>query len=64
MYRYYQERLYVGLKRDCKNYVDICKRCSEKKEDRGPPAPPLLPQTAGGPGDVLVIDIDPVYMSN
>ena len=48
---------YVGLKRDCKNYVDSCKRCSEKKDDRGPPAPPLLPQPTGGPGDVLVIDV-------
>ena len=48
---------YVGLKRDCKNYVDSCKRCSEKKDDRGPAPPPLLPQPTGGPGDVLVIDI-------
>ena len=48
---------YLGLKHDCKNYVDSCERCSQKKDSRGAPAPPLLPQPPGGPGDVLVIDI-------
>lgn len=48
---------YIGLKADCKNYVDSCTRCSQRKDDRGPPAPPLLPQDPCGPGDVLVIDI-------
>ena len=48
---------YMGLRRDCENYVASCERCSEKKGDRGPPAPPLLPQDPCGPGEVLVIDI-------
>ena len=53
---------YVGLKRDCKNYVDSCNRCSQRKDDRGPPAPPLLPQEPYGPGEVLVVDV--VHMAN
>ena len=53
---------YVGLRRDCENYVASCERCSQRKDDRGPPAPPLLPQDPGGPGEVLVIDV--VHMPN
>lgn len=51
---------YLGLHRDCQDYVASCSRCSAKKDDQGPPPPPLLPQEPAGPGDELVIDI--VYM--
>ena len=53
---------YVGLKRDCKNYVESCSLCSRRKDDRGPPSPPLLPQEPYGPGDILVVDI--MHMTN
>ena len=48
---------YLGLKRDCQNYVASCALCSAKKDDRGPPRPPLLPQDPTSPGEVLVIDV-------
>ena len=48
---------YPGLRRDCKNYVDSCRRCSAAKDDKGPPLPPLVSQSAVAPGEVLVIDI-------
>ena len=48
---------YLGLQRDCRNYVASCVRCSAKKDDRGPPPPPILPQEPAGPGDELVIDV-------
>ena len=48
---------YPGLRRDCKNYVDSCQRCSVAKDDRGPPSPPLVSQSAVGPGEVLVVDV-------
>ena len=46
---------YLGLRRDCQNYVASCGRCIGKKDDRGPPPPPILPQQPAGPGDELVI---------
>ena len=48
---------YPGLGRDCKNYVDSCQRCSAGKDDRGPPVPPLVAQSAAAPGEVLVVDV-------
>ena len=53
---------YLGLKKDCQNYVASCGLCSRKKDDRGPPGPPLLPQDPISPGEVLVIDV--VHMPN
>ena len=52
-----QQIWYPGLKRDCSNYVSSCKRCSRSKDDRGVAPPPLLPQPAAGPGDILVVDV-------
>ena len=48
---------YLGLKGDCHSYVASCELCSAKKSDRGPPRPPLLPQSPTSPGEVLVVDV-------
>ena len=47
---------YPGLLLDCRAYLSSCDRCSQKKDTRSH-VPPLLPQAATHPNEILVIDV-------
>ena len=48
---------YPKLRSDCHEYVRSCERCSQRKDTRGVPPPPLIPQAASLPNEVLVVDV-------